>query len=185
MSYNQNLASTSKYGAVKVGSGISVINGVISSSGSSSKDVGSFFSTVTQTNALPANIVTLNGTSTSQGVILVSGSRLTVSKTGNYTISIMCQFTKSTSSGPSALGFFWLRKNGVDVAESASDATTSEVTSGVIASWTYTLPLNAGDYLEMVWNSASTNAVLIARPATVGPPAIPRNPSVRMTLLEV
>ena len=185
MSYNQNIASATKYGVVKVGGGLSVTNGLISTTNGSAKDVGSFFSTVTQTNILPVNIVTLNGTSTSQGITLVSGSRLTVSKTGNYTISIMCQFTKATSSGPSALGFFWLRKNGIDVAESASDATTSEVTSGVIASWTYTLPLVAGDYLEMVWNSSATNAILIARPATVGPPAIPRNPSVRMTLLQV
>jgi hypothetical protein len=184
MSYTTPLASKTVYGVVKAGTNIDVTDGVISTTGTG-HDVGSFFSTSTQTNAASVNTVTLNGTSTSQGVTLVSGSRVTVSKTGNYTLSVMLQFTKSSSSGPSALGFFWLRKNGVNVPESASDATTNEVTSGVIASWTYTLPLAAGDYLEMVWSSSASNAILIARPAVVGPPAIPRNPSVRMTLLQV
>jgi hypothetical protein len=107
-----------------------------------------------------------------------------VSKTSNYTLSIMLQFTKSTSAGGNATGFFWLCKNGVDVADSASDATSGTVQQGVIASWSYTLPMIAGDYLEMVWYSVATNAILIAIPASAGPPAIPTNPSVRMTLIQ-
>ncbi len=185
MSYTAPLASTTKYGVVKVGTGINVNNGIISASGSiSNPDVGYFYSTQTQNNLASPNIVTMNGTSLSQGITLVGGSQLTVSKSANYTLLIMCQFTKSTSSGGNAVGFFWLRKNGVDVPDSASDATSGTVQQGVIASWSYTLPLVAGDYLEMVWYSTAANAILIAIPATAGPPAIPTNPSVRMTLIQ-
>jgi len=185
MSYVVPPASKTKYGVVKVGNGISVVDGIISSSGSiSNPDIGYFYSTQTQTNTASPNIVTMNGTGLSQGVTLVGGSKLTVSKSANYTLLIMCQFTKSTSAGGNAVGFFWLRKNGVDVPDSASDCTSGTVQQGVIASWSYTLPLVVGDYLEMAWYSTSTNAILIAIPATVGPPAIPVNPSVRMTLIQ-
>jgi hypothetical protein len=185
MSYNQQVASATDYGVVKIGTGIAVTNGVISASGGSFiPDVGYFYSTQTQSNLASPNIVTMDGVGLSQGVTLVAGSRLTVSKTSNYTLSIMLQFTKSTSSGANATGFFWLRKNGIDVADSASDSTSGTVQQGVIASWSYTLPMIAGDYLEMVWYSVATNAILIAIPATVGPPAIPLNPSVRMTLIQ-
>jgi len=185
MSYTAPLASATKYGVVKVGSGISVTNGIISASGSAaSPDVGYFYSTQTQANLASPNIVTMDGTGLSQGVTLVGGTQLTVSKTANYTLSIMFQFTKSTSAGGNAVGFFWLRKNGVDVPDSASDATSGTVQQGVIASWSYTLPMVAGDYLEMVWYSTAANAILIAIPASAGPPAIPTNPSVRMTLIQ-
>lgn len=202
MSYNQNITSNSEYGVLKIGTGLSVTDGVVScdvtqgatgpigatglqgATGSAigSLDLGYFYSSATQTNASSINTVTLSNTTLSQGITLVSGSRITVSKSANYNLSIMIQFTKSSSAGNSAIGYFWLRKNGVDVADSASDVTTSENNSGVVASWSYALPLVASDYLEMVWSSSLSNAILIARPAQVGPPIIPRNPSVRMTL---
>lgn len=185
MSYNQDIASTTNYGVVKVGTGISVADGIISASGSiGSADKGYFYSTVTQTNLLPVNIVTLSNTTLSQGVTLVAGSQLTVSKTGTYNLSIMMQFAK-TSGGSAATISFWLRKNGLDVADSTTDMTISNNNANAVASWTYILSMNTGDYLEMVWNSTSTQAILPAIPLQPGPPQIPATPSVRMTLLQV
>jgi len=186
MSYNQPLASATDYGVVKVGSGISVTNGVISSSGSGTGgDVGYFYSGVTQTNLLPINTVTLSNTTLSQGITLVAGSRLTVSKTANYALQVTIQFSKSTSAGGAATGFFWLRKNAVDVADSATDVITTSAGAGVVLAVNYTLSLLAADYLEMVWSANTTNAELIFIPIQTGPPAIPPAPSVRMTLLQV
>jgi hypothetical protein len=173
MSYNQPIATSVKYGVVKTGST------------PGTADAGYFYSTQTQTNIASPNLVTMNGTGLSQGITVVGGTKLTVTKPSNYMLNIMLQFTKSTATGGNAQGFFWLRKNGIDVADSSSDCTTGTVTQGVIASWGYILPLNAGDYLEMAWTSTAANAILIATPATAGPPAIPANPSVRMTLLQV
>lgn len=184
MSYVVPMASTTRYGVVKVGSGLSVTDGVISTT-NGTRDVGYFYANNTQTNLLSINTVGLTNTTLSQGVTLVGDSRVTVSKTGNYTLDFMAQFSKSSASGASAVGFFWLRKNGVDVPDSASDLTTNSVSSGVVASWTYTLPLLANDYLEMVWHCPLANAILIAIPAQTGPPIIPAAPSVRMTLLQV
>ena len=185
MSYNQNIASSTKYGSIKVGTGLSVTNGLVSANGITDANLGYFYSTQTQTNAASINIVTMNNTGLSQGISLVSNSRLTVTKSSNYNLSIMIQFIKSSSAGGSAIGYFWLRKNGLDVANSASNITTNENSGGVVGSWTYALPLVANDYLEMAWASTQSNATLISRIAQVGPPIIPQNPSVRMILLEI
>jgi hypothetical protein len=186
MSYNKPLASVSQFGVVKVGSGIAVSNGVISTTGTFvAGDVGYFYSSVTQPNSLPINIVTMNGTTLSQGVTLQSGSRLTVSKTGNYTLQSTIQFTKSTPAGPASTGFFWLRKNGLDVLDSAADVITTSAGAGVIVAINFTLPLISGDYLQIAWNADRANSELVALPAVVIPPARPSAPSVRMTLLQV
>lgn len=186
MSYNKPIASTTQYGVVKVGSGISVNNGIISANGGGGGgDVGYFYSGITQTNLQPINTVTLSNTTLSQGITLVSGSRLTVSKIANYTLQVTIQFAKSTSAGAAATGFFWLRKNGIDVADSATDIVTTAAGAGVVLSVNYTLPLLANDYLEIVWSANTTNSELIFIPIQTGPPAIPAAPSVRMTLLEV
>lgn len=186
MSYNTPLASTTDFGVVKVGTGINVSNGVISTTGTFvAGDVGYFYSSVTQPNSLPINIVTLNGTTLSQGVTLQSGTRLVVSKNGNYTLQATIQFTKSTAAGPASIGFFWLRKNGLDVADSAADVVTTAAGAGVIVAINFTLPLISGDYLEIAWNATEANSELIALPLIVGPPARPAAPSVRMTLLQV
>lgn len=186
MSFNQNIASTADYGVVKVGSGLQVTNGVVSTSGSlTGGDVGYFYSGITQTNLLPINIVTLSNTTLSQGITLVAGSRLTVSKSANYALQVTIQFAKSTSAGGAATGFFWLRKNNVDVADSATDVITTAAGAGVVLAVNYTLPLLAGEYLEVVWSANTTNSELIFIPLQPGPPAIPAAPSVRMNLLQV
>jgi hypothetical protein len=173
MSYNLPLATNTTYGVVTTGG---------STTGG---DVGYFYSSLTQTNLLPINTVTLTNTTLSQGITLVAGSRLTVSKSANYALQVTIQFAKSTSAGGAATGFFWLRKNGVDVADSATDVITTAAGAGVVLAVNYTLSLLAGDYLEMAWSANTANAELINIPAQAGPPVIPAAPSVRMTLLQV
>jgi hypothetical protein len=186
MSYAVPPASKTKYGVVKVGNGISVVDGIISANGAGvGGDVGYFYSGITQPNLAPINVVTLSNTTLSQGITLVAGSRLTVSKAANYALQVTIQFSKSTSAGGAATGFFWLRKNGLDVADSATDVITTSAGAGVVLAVNYTLPMLANDYLEMVWSANTANSELIFIPAQVGPPIIPAAPSARMTLLEV
>lgn len=186
MSYNQPLATNTSYGVMQAGTGLTAVNGIVSATGTGTgADVGYFYSGVTQLNLLPINLVTLSNTTLSQGITLVAGSQLTVSKTANYALQVTIQFTKSTSAGGAATGFFWLRKNGVDVPDSATDVITTSAGAGVVLAVNYTLAMLAGDYLEMVWSANTTNAELIFIPAQAGPPIIPAAPSVRMTLLQV
>jgi len=186
MSYNIPLATNQSYGVMQSGPGLTANNGIISTTGSAAGgDVGYFYSSLTQLNLQPINIVTLTNTTLSQGITLVLGSQLRVSKPANYALQVTIQFTKSTSAGGAAIGFFWLRKNGIDVPDSATDVITSTSGAGVVLAVNYTLPLLANDYLEMVWYANTTNSELIAIPAQTGPPTIPAAPSVRMTLLQV
>ena len=183
MSYNKPLASTTGYGVVKVGSGISVTNGIISSTETGSLDVGYFYSTLTQTNLLPINLVSCTNTTLSQGVTLVASTRFTVSKPANYTINYTIQFDK-TAGGAAANADVWLRLNGLDVADSNSNFTISNNNAAQVIAANYTLTMLATQYLELAWHSTSGNAELLAVPAQVGP-IRPASPSVRVTLLQL
>jgi hypothetical protein len=186
MSYNLPLATNTTFGVMQASTGLSATAGIVTATGGGTGgDVGYFYANITQTNALPINTVTLTNTTLSQGITLVAGSRLTVSKSANYLLQVTIQFAKSTSAGGAATGFFWLRKNGLDVADSATDVITTAAGAGVVLAVNYTLPLLASDYLEMAWSANTTNAELINIPAQAGPPVIPAAPSVRMTLLQV
>ena len=86
MAYKAPFATSSNWGIMQAGTGLSVVNGIVSVDPASALDVGYFFSTATQTNpvANAINIITANGTTLSQGVTVVGGTDFTVSKNGNY-----------------------------------------------------------------------------------------------------
>jgi len=184
MGFKEPFASTGDWGVMRAGSGLSVVDGIVSVEPSPGiHDVGYFYSTLTQTNLLLTNIVSCTNTTLSQGVTLVGGTRFTVSKTGNYTLNYTIQFDK-TAGGAAANMDIWLRRNGLDVADSNSNFTITNNNAAIVAGANYTLTMTAGDYLELAWHSASANAELLALPAQVGP-VRPASPSVRVTLLQV
>lgn len=183
MSYKAPFATSSDWGIMQAGSGLSVTNGIVSASAAGTLDVGYFYSTLTQTNLLVTNIVSCTNTTLSQGVTLVAGTQFTVAKAGNYTLNYTIQVDK-TAGGAAANMDIWLRLNGADVADSNSNFTISNNNAAIVASANYTLILNAGDYLELAWHSDSANAELLAVPAQVGP-VRPASPSVRVTLSQV
>jgi hypothetical protein len=184
MGYKVPFTTGSNWGVMRPGSGLSVVDGIVSVTPSPGiHDVGYFYSTLTQTNLLLTNIVSCSNTTLSQGVTLVAGTQFTVAKTGNYTLNYTIQVDK-TAGGAAANMDIWLRLNGADVADSNSNFTISNNNAAIVASANYTLTLNAGDYLELAWHSASANAELLAVPAQVGP-VRPASPSVRVTLLQV
>jgi hypothetical protein len=184
MGYKVPFASNTNWGTMQAGSGLSVIDGVVSVNPSPGiHDVGYFYSTLTQLNLLTINITSCTNTFLSQGVTLVGGTQFTVSKSGNYTLTYTIQANK-TAGGSAANIDIWLRLNGIDVADSNSNFTISNNNAAIVAAANYTLILNAGDYLELAWHSDSANAELLAVPAQVAP-IRPTSPSVRVTLLQV
>jgi len=184
MSYKLPSTGTSTIGIMFVGSGLTATDGVVSVDSGSILDLGYFYSTVTQTNpvANAINIVTFSNTGLSQGITLVSGTRLTVSKTANYTITSIIQYDKTA--GGSASIDIWLRKNGVDVGNSNINTTITANGAANTAASNYTLAMNAGDYLELVWQGSSTGAELLAVPAQIGP-VRPASPSARTTIVQL
>ena len=146
---------------------------------------GSFYDTTTQ-NAAVANTaykVALNSTDTaiSNGVSIVSGSRITVVYPGVYNIQFSAQFTRSNS-GTDVVSV-WFAKNGTDLPNSCTDIvlTGGAAASAIVASWNYLISLNAGDYFEIVWSTPDTH-VAITYGGTRTSPVRPAVPSVIATM---
>jgi len=79
---------------------------------------------------------------------------------------------------------FWFKQNGVDVPNSAGiEAVTAShggVAGAVIVSWNIVLPLNAGDYIQLLYTSDSGNTLAATYPPGITP-VHPSSPSVILT----
>lgn len=135
---------------------------------------GSFYDTTTQTAAAinTAYAITYNTTDLSQGVrIGTPTSRVYVDRPNVYNIQFSAQLDKT--SGGVALFWIWLRKNGTDVANSATQIRIQGNDAETVAAWNFLLQLNAGDYFELMWAVADTSVQISASAAAAPVPAIP------------
>ena len=182
MAYKAPLASTTNYGIVKVGTGISVTDGVIS--GSTGLLNYGFFTDGTQTNpvANAINIVTFSNTGPANGISVVGGTAITVVNAGTYT-KIFTLILNKTSGGTSSISI-WLRLNGVDVVGSRQDLELINTLAQIFTSGNFTLNIPAGGNIQMCWSSADTTVQLAALPAAVGP-VRPTGDSVKLTLTRI
>lgn len=183
MSYKTPLASTTKFGIVKVGAGISVTDGVISGS-TGLLNYGFFTSTATQTNpvANAINLITYNATGPANGISVVGGNALTVVNAGTYTKMFTLEVSK-TAGGTSAVSI-WLRLNGVDVVGSRQDLDLINTLSTIFTSGNFTLDIPAGGNIQVCWSSADTTVSILALPAAVTPTR-PTGNSVKVTLTRI
>jgi hypothetical protein len=140
---------------------------------------GSFYDTTTQTNPV-ANIprsMSFNETDITNGVS-ISGSTSpfnTYIKTENpgvYNIQFSAQVEK-TDSGTDVITI-WLRKNGIDLTDSATKLTLSGNGTKVVAAWNWFVSSAANDYYQIIWVSADTGMRLYAEPIndTPGIPSV-------------
>ena len=136
------------------------------------KAYGTFYDTNTQNAAVinTAYTVSLSNTDLSFGVYL-SGTQITVDQAGLYNFQHSIQLDKTT--GGKGLFYLWYRKNGTDVAESATRVRLEGNNSEQVAAWNYVFKLKANDYIEYRWGVNDTG-VEIKRFAAVAPaPAVP------------
>jgi hypothetical protein len=146
---------------------------------------GAFCSTVSQSNPVGnvSRSIQLETTEHSNGVSIVSGSRITVAHTGVYNLQFSAQLEK-TNNGVDIV-YIWFKKNGSNVPRSNTslDVLKSAGGSGrLVAAWNYVDTMNIGDYLEIIWQSADTNMILAYDPASGNYPSIP---SAIVTLTQV
>jgi hypothetical protein len=135
---------------------------------------GSFYDTTTQTAAAinTAYAMTFNTTDLSVGVTRGSPtSRIYVDRPNVYNIQFSAQLDKT--SGGVGLVWIWLRKNGVNVPNSAGQIRIQGNDAEIIASWNYLTQLNAGDYIELMWEVDDTSVQILYDPASAVHPAIP------------
>lgn len=78
----------------------------------------------------------------------------------------------------------WFRQNGVDIPYSAGIATVPSIHGGnpgtAIISWNLVLPLNAGDYIQLIFASTTGNTVAATYPPGTTP-VHPASPSIIVT----
>lgn len=140
------------------------------------KNWGSFWSTVTQTNAgtTAANVMTLNQTdSDSRGTSIVDGSKIKVETAGVYNFQFSAQFDKPDAGDDEAE--IWFAKNGNNIPDSSTVISLHGNDGKSVPSWNYMLRMNANDYIQIYWYSSDIDMRILARPAQSNPtrPAIP------------
>ena len=119
------------------------------SNGVTNLAVGTFYDTNTQTILSGASAsLQLNTPVIQDGVIVASNSRITVSRTGIYNLQFSAQL--STPGGGSPDVHIWLRKNGINVANSNTGVVMQNSNQKQVAAWNFVESLIAGDYLELV-----------------------------------
>ena len=185
MSYNQALASTTDYGVIKVGSGLSVTNGIVTATSSGFGEYGFVNSSTPQTNpvANQVNVITFDTLGPANGVSIGGGgNNITVANAGIYT-QIFTLITTKTSGGTATLSI-WLRQNGVDITGSAQELQLTNVLSLVFLSGNYTLSLAAGDNIQTCWSSPDITTGFSPLAAQVNP-VRPTGYAVKVTLTRI
>lgn len=111
--------------------------------------------------SLIANGITIGGTT----------SQIIVANAGLYKFSASFQLTSGSASVKNV--WFWFRKNGVDIANTAMITSLDSGTAIRTPSRSLFFSLAAGDYIELMWASDSVNATLDNIAATAFAPAAP------------
>lgn len=176
-----SLSGTEQLEAVQAGTSVRLTTAQIAGLVTSSvvnPYYGSFISSVTQTNTGPTapRLMYFDATPVaSSGVTLVSNgtslSRITVANTGIYNIMFSAQIL--TSSGGSQSAFIWLRINGSNVALSNTEFSVAKNNANLVAAWNWMVPMTAGQYAEIAWESADANLSLPYVSSPTYGPAIP------------
>lgn len=135
---------------------------------------GYFYDTTTQTAASinTAYGMTFNSVGFSRGVTIGSPtSRIYTDRPGLYNIQFSAQLDKT--SGGTAFIYIWLRLNGVDVPNSATQIRIQGNNAETVAAWNFVEFMNTGDYFELMWSTDDTSCQILAVPASAPVPGIP------------
>lgn len=183
MAYSTPLSSTTEYGVMKTGAGLTATNGVVSAT-LGLLNYGFVTSSVTQTNPVASaiNLVTFNVLGPANGVSIVGGTDITVVNAGTYT-KLFTVIASKTSGGTTDISI-WLRLNGVDVVGSRQDLELTNTLALIFASGNFTLDIPAGGNIQLCWSSADTTVQLSSIPAAVTPTR-PTGNSAKVTLTRI
>jgi hypothetical protein len=122
-----------------------------------------------------------NTTDSSNGVSIGSpSSRLVVDYQGVYNVQFSAQLDK-TSGGAGNI-YIWLRKNGTNVANTATTVAVQGTAARTVAAWNFIIQLEPTNYVELMWATDDTTIRILAASATSVWPAIP---SVICTITQV
>lgn len=136
---------------------------------------GKFFSTIDQTAAMTNTAYALEFENTYLGeAISIEGTpktRITPTYSGVYNFELSIELT-STNANSKELSF-WVRRDGVDVATTARQHVIAGSGGVDDFEYSFTLDVQAGQYVELMWATTDITVVLDAQPAVSPRPAIP------------
>lgn len=112
------------------------------------------------------------------GVSIVSSSRITFENAGVYNLQFSAQIVQTGA----ATVYIWFKKNGTNVAGSATELSVANGESTVPA-WNYMLSANANDYVEIAWQGNTAGGTVFTYRAATG--NIPIVPSLIVTVHQV
>lgn len=119
-----------------------------------------------------ANAITWPAALISNGVTIgAPTSRIVTANAGLYKFSASFQLTSGSASVKNV--WFWYRKNGVDIANSALVTSMDSGTAVRSPSRSLLISMAANDYVEIMWASDDVNVTLDALAATAFAPAAP------------
>lgn len=131
---------------------------------------GTFYTNTGQTLGVNTPTVITNWIEADTNRSYLNGTKLYVQETGDYFLQFSAMITKSNAAKGTAE--IWVRKNGVNLADSNTRVTLSGSGAETVITVALILDLDANDYIELVGSANSTNTAIAAAPAGVGP-AIP------------
>lgn len=137
---------------------------------------GSWFSSVDQT-ASTINteyIMSVNNKDYEEGIKVVDNSKFTVQESATYNLQFSAQLQHRTGGGGGAGDnvWIWLKKNGQNVANSA---TKLYIPTGKyqVAAWNFIVKLKFNDYVQLAWSVDTNDIALEANGASGVTPAVP------------
>jgi hypothetical protein len=131
-------------------------------------------STVDQTgNIAAATAVTFNTDLTGTGVSVVSTTQITFTAAGTYMLAPSIQFVNSAAADHDVT--IWFRKNGTNIANSATAITVPKLADGgaAVFSLSFFDTVTAGQYIEIMWLPENVSVTVEAAVAGAIAPAIP------------
>ena len=134
-----------------------------------------FFSTVDQNAASPNTAYALQFENTYLGeAISIVGSpktQITPTHSGVYNFALSVELN-STSASTKTVNF-WVRRSGVDIANTAREHVIAGSGSINVFSYTFSIYVQAGQYIELMWASDDTNITLDHQAAASPAPVVP------------
>jgi hypothetical protein len=131
-------------------------------------------STLDQTGSTStATAFTMNTGTTGTGITVNASTQITFTAAGTYMLNPSIQFKNTDAADHTAT--VWFRKNGVDIANSASVVSVPKAADGGVTVLTVSIieAVTAGQYIEVMW--LVSNVAVTADATAVGAiaPAIP------------
>ena len=161
-----------------IGESLNITAGTVPFNTITNRAYGQFESARDQT-AVSANVAYLVEFDTSaafnSGITIASSSNITVAAAGVYSVNASIQFANSDTTNHTST--FWFRKNGTNIANSASIISVPKVADGgkTLAQVTIFESMSINDYVQLIWSVDNT---AVSLDYTTASGVIPEVPSV-------